>query len=655
MLAVCMVFPLVPIWAFGEENIDEANPKSVTFKLEKVSETVDSVKVRFVLAEGHVLCFDALLEADEALTCTAFGASQSFKDFANQNQNGAISVNKDMGRISFANTVELSAPMVLAEITYGKSQSKGIELSDISLVIETCYSVDEDMRECESVVTVVNALPEKHIHVDSGEWVETKPASCLSTGESVKYCSECGGVVETKELPKKDHSTVIEKVDATCEEDGYYKETCSVCNAVIKDEVIKATGHRNKINQHKDATCTEDGYDRVICSDCGKLISETVIKSEGHKTEIEEKAATCTEDGYRREICKICNNVVKEEIFKAKGHKIVVDEKAATCEEDGYHKETCSVCKEVLVDTVIPALNHKNTEKQHKDATCTEDGYDRVVCKDCNKVISETVIKAKGHKIVVDEKAATCTEDGYHKEICSVCNKVISSKVIGATGHLHKRTDTLAATCEDDGYIKEYCTDCGMLVKQTTLKAKGHKLVEDVKQATCTEDGYMRYQCSVCKHCTATTVIKAPGYHAWNEWKVVKEPTYRSVGLRRTTCKNCGKAMEEEIPMIVVPVKKIVIVPEEDFKIYCKKTDRLQATVSPDEAAYSADIIWTSSNPKIVEVGEDGTIVAKSRGTATITASTKDGSVTATRNVTVEYSTLQWIIVYVLFGWIWYL
>ena len=48
-------------------------------------------------------------------------------------------------------------------------------------------------------------------------------------------------------------------------------------------------------------------------------------------------------------------------------------------------------------------------------------------------------------------------------------------------------------------------------------------------------------------------------------------------------------------------------------------------------------------------------IKALRRGTAKITAKTEDGKVSDSINITVEYSTIQWIIVYILFGWIWYL
>lgn len=540
ILAMCMILPIIPAWAFAGEAVQaEGNANSVIFKLEKVSETKEAVTVKFVLTEGKTLCFDAQAQASETLTCTSITFSEAVRNFRNDNENGFVASNINSGKFSFVNTVEISAPMDIVEITYSKSTAAGIKLSDISVSVDSCYFSGENGDDILADVTVVNEIPAEHSHVASGVWVETTPATCQQGGERVMYCTECGEVARTESIAKKDHTLKTVRVEATCEKDGYVAEVCSSCN---------------------------------------------------------------------------------QEISR----------------------------------TVLPKTGHKNTVSQHKDPTCTENGYDRVYCNDCKKVISETVLKASGHKIVTEDKAATCTENGYHKETCSVCKTVIKNEVIKATGHQHKKTDTLAATCTTDGYIRETCTDCGTLIKETILKAKGHKYVNDIKQATCTEDGYMRYQCSVCKYCTKTTVIKALG-HAWGPWKVVKEATYRSEGLKRSTCGACGAYKDQVIPMIAVPVQKIVLVPEDDFSMPCKKTDRLQATVYPEEAAYSADIVWTSSNSNVVSVSDDGTITAKRRGTAVITAATKDGKVKATRTVTVEYTLIQWIIIYLLFGWIWYL
>lgn len=70
---------------------------------------------------------------------------------------------------------------------------------------------------------------------------------------------------------------------------------------------------------------------------------------------------------------------------------------------------------------------------------------------------------------------------------------------------------------------------------------------------------------------------------------------------------------------------------------------------------YSADeLTWSSSNEKVAKVDENGNIVATGTGTATITVTSADGVVNETCEVTVSYTIVQWIIIIVLFGWIWY-
>lgn len=61
-----------------------------------------------------------------------------------------------------------------------------------------------------------------------------------------------------------------------------------------------------------------------------------------------------------------------------------------------------------------------------------------------------------------------------------------------------------------------------------------------------------------------------------------------------------------------------------------------------------------SSDESVATVHEDGRIETKGRGTAVITATTEDGGYTASYTINVSYSFLQWLIVILLFGWIWY-
>ena len=64
-------------------------------------------------------------------------------------------------------------------------------------------------------------------------------------------------------------------------------------------------------------------------------------------------------------------------------------------------------------------------------------------------------------------------------------------------------------------------------------------------------------------------------------------------------------------------------------------TIKLVATVAPSNASIKT-VTWTTSNASIATVASDGTVKGISEGTATITATTKDGGFTATCEVTVR-------------------
>ena len=397
----------------------------------------------------------------------------------------------------------------------------------------------------------------------------------------------------------------------------------------------------------------EDGNDvqLEVSTDNNLPETHTHIKS---ATVVVLKDSTCAEEGEGVYYCTECGGVAESFVVEKKEHKVTEVRVNPTCEEDGYYRKYCSACDETFEYEFYSKLAHSNAVPQHKDATCTEDGYDRDYCPDCGEYLNVTVIKHEGHKIVTEHKEATCTEDGYHKEYCSKCGEVFKDETYTKTGHQHTSKVITDATCTEDGSIKEICDDCGTVIKVTVIAHTGHKLVNDVKNATCIEDGYIDRKCTKCGYVDSHMVLKHTG-HSWTDWQVVKEPTYSTVGLERKVCRYCGESHEREIPMVVVPVQKIVITPSEDFTMNVKKKDKLQADVYPEEAAYSAEIIFESSDPSIVSVDEEGNITAKRRGTATITAKTADGKVSDSIKITVNYSTIQWIIVYLLFGWIWYL
>ena len=86
-----------------------------------------------------------------------------------------------------------------------------------------------------------------------------------------------------------------------------------------------------------------------------------------------------------------------------------------------------------------------------------------------------------------------------------------------------------------------------------------------------------------------------------------------------------------------IPVEGVSI--DENMSFYVDDGTKLQAVVMPTDAL-NQDVEWKSSNPEILEVAEDGTIHAKTYGTAVVTVTTKDGGYTATCNVSIyEHTT----------------
>lgn len=83
----------------------------------------------------------------------------------------------------------------------------------------------------------------------------------------------------------------------------------------------------------------------------------------------------------------------------------------------------------------------------------------------------------------------------------------------------------------------------------------------------------------------------------------------------------------------VVPVESIAI-DKETLELVEGDSATLTATVSPDNAS-DKTYEWTSSNPDVATVAEDGTVTAIAPGNTTITATSNDGGKTASCEVSV--------------------
>jgi len=248
------------------------------------------------------------------------------------------------------------------------------------------------------------------------------------------------------EINDHDFSVKGEEVAATCTEEGYYYDICSVCGAEGEKHIISKIEH--------------DFDDEMICKVCGKEEAQVIAEKEaeaeqenkdnsskdatakedscanGHTMEKTVVKATCTADGYEDSICSVCGYKGARTVLKATGHKYIDSTVAATCEGTGIIYHTCSLCGDSWAD-YTPALGH-DWNHSHADATCTSDGYDSDVCNRCG-VSNSSTIPAIGHSasggyhmIDVNTHGQTCGNCGAtinvqshsfdSSAICTVCH-----------------------------------------------------------------------------------------------------------------------------------------------------------------------------------------------------------------------------------------
>jgi hypothetical protein len=207
-----------------------------------------------------------------------------------------------------------------------------------------------------------------------------------------------------------------------------------------------------------------------------------------------------------------------------------------------------------------------------------------------------------------------------------------------------------APSCTEFGYTTYTCPKCGYSYTDDYVApahTPGDWAVE--KEPTFTETGFERLYCVLCGELLGEREIPM---HVAGDWVVVREPTYDASGLEQLHDKLTDEVLDErEIPKLVC-VSSCKLEPAE-LKLNYKGSASLSAEILPADAS-DTDLKWTSSDENVAAVDAQGNVYAAGRGEAVITCTSADGNATCTCGVTVTYTFWQWIVVYILFGWIWY-
>lgn len=230
---------------------------------------------------------------------------------------------------------------------------------------EKGYSGDLYCEDCRLIIQLGHDIAATGHTWDDGE-ITNEPTQ-TATGIKTYTCKTCHKTrTETIPMLKGHHwddGTVIK--EPTCTESGekIYHCTDEDCNESYT-EIIKATGHQHtKLIRKKEAACEEEGYSGdTYCEDCKQIIKAgKTISPTGHiNTEIRNKrTATCESEGYTGDTyCITCNKKLKDgQTIPKTDHNWTIKEIPATCESDGSRTYICDTCKETKVQS-IKATGH---------------------------------------------------------------------------------------------------------------------------------------------------------------------------------------------------------------------------------------------------------------------------------------------------------
>ncbi len=260
----------------------------------------------------------------------------------------------------------------------------------------SCEKQGEEMRHCKKCDYVETRKLDALEHT-WGAWYTAKPADCITEGKLERVCSNCKAV-ETQSISPLGHIPSEWKFDSdsTCTTVGMKHIECKRCKQILQSENIPLKNHSYKILITK-PTCTDDGFTTHSCTVCGQSYITDRIAAKGH-TIVTDKAVkpTCTSSGNTEgKHCSVCGKtLIAKAALKPLGHSYssswTVDV-AASCKKTGSKSHHCTRCGAKKDITKIEKTAHK-TKNVVTDATEKKNGNIKTVCASCGYVAKTTVI-----------------------------------------------------------------------------------------------------------------------------------------------------------------------------------------------------------------------------------------------------------------------
>ena len=285
------------------------------------------------------------------------------------------------------------------------------------------YTGDVCCKWCLTVLEEGEVIP-KTGHTP-GDWIVDAWRSDETTTVRYRFCTVCGLVAETEEIPTTPE--LVPQVPTV--HTHAFDETVVEIEPTCQSEGLSVT------------RCTADGY----CDLVGRSKTEVLPKAECSPAEerIGAMDATCVSEGHTGDlICKWCLSVLEESQIIPKAEHNPADKRIgaieATCVTEGRTGDLlCKDCLSVIEKSeVTPKAEHKAADKRVGaiEATCVTEGRTGdLLCKDCLSVIekSEATPKAE-HSLgewITDELQSNDDVTVRHR-FCKQCLQLVETEEV---------------------------------------------------------------------------------------------------------------------------------------------------------------------------------------------------------------------------------